>query len=158
MGTAEDVDRFVEAVQRLKYTNSKWLKVVRPIPFLGTIVVQVMDTLHAKSAFLVEREMALAGVSNWKIVKEIGAGLIAGAMAVFLWSALAPFDAAGTGSFVIKLVAACLLTVLFIPYVVRGIAVLVGTLGHALGKGQRRIILNSNLSHMAKRNIFSPRQ
>ena len=102
--------------------------------------------------------MATAGVSTTKLVSSIVFGLIGLGATVFLWVLFNPFAAKDGGLDPIGLGLCVLFSVLFVPFVANGLATLLGTIAHAKGQGEQSFIVNSNLSHLAKRNIFSPKQ
>lgn len=153
----EDVSKFVTAIERLKYNNNKWVKALGFVPFLGTCVQSILDFANLRSKFLVERTMAEAGVSTSKVLGSVLTGLVALLVFVFVAFVLNPFEASGSGAKLIFSVLLVGLLVVLIPIIATGLAVLVGTLAHIRGKGENGIVLNSNLAHMAKRNIFSPK-
>ncbi|MDA7425745.1 hypothetical protein [Thalassococcus lentus] len=154
----DDVSKFVRATERLKYNNNKWVKAAAFVPFLGTAVQSVLDFANLRSKFLVERTMAEAGVPTSKVLGSVLTGLVALLVLVFLAFILNPFDASGSGAKLIFSVLLVGLAVVLVPMIATGFAVLIGTLGHMRGKGEKGFILNSNLAHLAKRNIFSPKE
>lgn len=161
MTEAEDIHprdaRKLAAYERLHALAQPPLVGLIEIPVLGTLLGQALRLWYARSVFVTAREDALSGVSNqrlaWTMVLTLGSGFF---LAAILWLyALLSAELPPARLWVAQ-VWVGVFVVLGVPYLIEGLGVALGTVGHVFGGARRSLHMRMNQFHKPTRNVFSP--